>query len=68
MSKFIKKNKKIEENLIGAYKTIVTTYKKIENKFVDTFLSKNNEVTKNFKKTSEKKDNMHEKIEFLIIL
>lgn len=54
MSKFIKKNKKIEENLIGAYKTIektvVTTYKKIENKFVDTFLSKN------FKKTSEKKD------------
>ena len=49
MSKFIKKNKKIEENLIGAYKTIVTTYKKIENKFVDTFLSKNNEVTKNFK-------------------
>ena len=24
--------------------------------FVDTFLSKNNEVTKNFKKTSEKKD------------
>ena len=29
MSKFIKKNKKIEENLIGAYKTIVTTYKKI---------------------------------------
>ena len=59
MSKFIKKNKKIEENLIGAYKTIektvVTTYKKIENKFVDTFLSKNNEVTKNLKKTSKKK-------------
>ena len=56
MSKFIKKNKKIEENLIGAYKTIVTTYKKIENKFVDTFLSKNNEENKKNKKTSKKKD------------
>lgn len=53
MSKLVDSNKKIEE-------TVVNGYKKIEDKFVDTFLKKDNETTEEAKsriKEEQKKVN-----------
>ena len=53
MSKLVEANKKIEEAVVGGYKkvedAVVGGYKSVEDKFVDTFLKKDGETTKEAK-------------------
>ena len=48
MSKFVEANKKFEEKVVCAYNAIesgvVGAYKKVEEKFVDSFLAKDGET------------------------
>ena len=53
MSKIVDANKKIEDAVVGGYK-------KVEDKFVDTFLKKDGETTEEAKMRLQKEQKMRE--------
>lgn len=60
-SKFLKANKKIEENVIKNFRKIndavIENYTKIEDKFVDQYLTRNGETVADAKARLKKQNN-----------